>query len=462
MGQGLISFSDRGRSNTLPVRFWNMYMEPTPEGPTQNRRYGRPALNDSFTVGDGPIRATFIWQGARISVSGGEVYSNSTKLGDVSALGDCRFAISEEECVVITNDTPYLVSISGLSVTEIVDVDLPSARDVVQIAGRFVYVIADDSGMYAWSGVNDAATIDGLAFASAESSPDPITGAIVSGDNVMFIGTRSTEWHYPTESIDAPFQRSRGRRYEKGTTAINSIVLVDNAVYFLGQDKIVYRAGAVPQRVSDHDLEDRLRPLTGAELAAVRFYYMVHAGHTWLAVDIDGVGTWVLDVAYKNWMRWTSYDGEGFSDNFRIQCSDGVDGSVLGDKNSGTLFQMATGQHYDNNTDPIQRICGVYVPLTAGTARNSNVVLHCSRGVGNVDAPDPIVYMRFSDQEGLEDTFSEWLPGTLGAAGDRTKAAMAHWVGLGSFGSPGRLYEFRCEEPVFFSPFGMTYNELNP
>jgi len=102
------------------------------------------------------------------------------------------------------------------------------------------------------------------------------------------------------------------------------------------------------------------------------------------------------------------------------------------------------------------------VPLTAGTARNSNVVLHCSRGVGNVDAPDPIVYMRFSDQEGLEDTFSEWLPGTLGAAGDRSKAAMAHWVGLGSFGSPGRLYEFRCEGPVFFSPFGMTYNELNP
>lgn len=450
-----LSFGDLGRVDTLPLALKNMYVEPTPQGPAKTRRMPRPGLLLVNELGVGPVRCSFQFLDVRITVSGAKVFSDDVQIGTIPASGPVRFAVSNEECVIISNNRAYYVDIVAPSVTLIVDPDLPQVKDVIFIAGRFVYFDADNSGIYRWSEVNDAQNIAGLAFASAESSPDPITGALVIGDNIFIAGSLTGEWHYPQEDITAPFQRSKGRRYDKGTTAIRSLALADNAGYFVGNDRIIYRTSQVPVRVSDDDMEDRLRRLTDAQLAEVSAYPIVYSGHTFYVVNLPGLGTWALDIGLRYWAEWSSWE----RGRFRADSCDA--NGVMGDLYSGKTFKF-DGETYTDFEDAIDRRCAAFLPLQGGVQRNTNVVLHCSKGVGLPTGfgSDPKVEMRFSDHEGAD--FSNWREAELGAMGDRSKAAMAHWVGLGTILAPGRLFEFRCTQPVFWSPYMLTYNEVRP
>jgi hypothetical protein len=447
-----ISFKDLGRHADMPFRFWNMYREPTPGGPTPDRRFPRPGLELQYTVGVGPIRATFLFQNKRVDVSGDEVYYNQVLIGNVPPTGVVKFAVSNEECVINVNRGAYYVT--ATSVTQIIDPDLPQTSDVLFLAGRFIYIHAGTDGEFSWSAVNDARTIDGLNFASAESNPDPITGGLIVGDNIAFVGTKTTEWWFPQDDITAPFIRSRGRKYDKGSTAIRSLVLCDNTMMFLGNDRIVYRAGAVPTRISDEDMENRLRQLTAAELSVVSAYQAVWSGHTFYVLNLPRLGSWAFDVGQRAWTRWTTWD----KPRFRVDCSDD---DILGDYYTGRIMKFNSNLRVDME-DSIERIVACYIPVTGGVQRNTNLVLHCSRGVGATTGygSEPVVEMRYSDHEGAD--FTNWMEAPLGLVGDHSKAAMAHWVGLGSFQAPGRLFEFRCTDPVLFSPFGVSYNQLRP
>lgn len=429
-----------------------MYMEPTPGGPSANRRYPRPGLGLQYTVGVGPIRATFLFKDQRVTVSGDEVYVGLTLIGNVPPTGICRFATTNDECVVVVNRRAFYVTLT--SVALITDPDLQQVKDVFVLSSRFIFVDFGTAGMFQWSALNDARTIDGLAFASAESSPDPLTGGLVVGDNIAFVGTNTVEWWYANDDITAPFLRSRGRKYDKGSTAVRSLCLVDNTMFFLGNDRIIYRAGAVPSRVSDADMENRLRQLTDAELVDVSGYQAVWSGHTFYVVNLPRLGTWAFDVGQRAWARWTTWN----KSRFRADVSD-VD--WLGDFYTGRLMKFDSNLRVDME-DSIERVVSCFVPVTGGVQRNTNLVLHCTRGVGASSGygSNPHVEMRYSDHEGAD--FTNWMEAPLGMVGDRSKAAMAHWVGLGSFQAPGRLFEFRCTDPVLFSPFMMAYNELRP
>lgn len=448
-----LSLLDVGLDPNNPLRLWNHVTESTPGGPTKSKRMSRPGLVNDRELGAGPVRATFTFSGSRITVSAGQVFVDAAAIGAIPAFGPVRFATSDEECVIVANHRAYYVTL--LAVTLIADPDLPNVRDVLVLAGRFVYVADDNTGRYFWSETNDAQNISGLSFASAESAPDPITGALVVGDNILFLGTDTGEWHYPTDDITAPYQRSRGRRYDKGCSSIRSIVNVDNSGFWVGSDRIIYRTGAVPQPVSDNDMNARLQKLSDADLELISAYPVTFSGHVFYVVNLPGLGTWALDISQGNrWSRWTTW----MKTRFRV---DVADGTVLGDYYTGRLMHFSELVFTDME-DSIERVSSTFVPLSGGVVRNTNVVLHCVKGQGLVTGygSDPHVEMRFSDHEGAD--WSVWMEAELGAIGDRSKQAMAEWIQLGMMQSPGRVYEFRCTDPVFYCPYGLVINQSRP
>jgi hypothetical protein len=456
-----LSLHDMGRDPVLRQRVVNMYVEPTPQGPAKTAHYQRPGLYSVAQRGGGPGRATFLFQGFRITVSGGTVWRDAINIGVIPDDPKTRFAVSEEECVVCAGGRAWYITLDA--VTQITDPDLPRVRDVLFIAGRFIYIHDDTSGQYSWSEVNDAANIDGLAFASAESSPDPLVGGIVLGDNILFLGTVSGEWHYPADDINAPFQRSKGRRYDKGCPAIRSIVLADNSGFFISNDRFLYRTGAVPQRVSNYDVEDSLRKVTDADLPDITAYTVTFGGHVFYVMNLPLQGTWAYDIGQGLWARWLTHK----KDRFRV---DFCDNNYMMDIYTGHIFGFEGQQFFDfstdaDGTDPIERVCATYYPLPTGVMNNFNISLFCTRGVGlpGVDGEygtQPVVEMRFSDGEGGD--FTEWMEAYLGAIGDKSKAALALWTQLGMMSSPGRLFEFRCSDPVFFAPYAVRANEAIP
>jgi len=451
-----LSLQDGGRNQLLVQRLVNMYVEATPEGPVQTARYQRPGLYQVAQRGGGPVRATFLWKGFRFTVSGGSVWRDAVNIGEVPQDGDLRWAISDDEVVVIAGERAYYVTLT--EVARVLDPDLPRVRDVVFLAGRFVYFDADTGGIYRYSKVNDARSIEGLNFASAEANPDQIIGAAVIGEGMAIFGTLTTEWHYPTLDPDNPYQRSQGRTYDRGCLAVQTVQLVDNSLFFVGNDRMVFRAAQVPSKVSTPRVDDLLRKQTEEEFRSNSAFRIFFGGHEFYVLNIVGQGTWALNVGQKLWSEWASWG----KDRFRVSVAD-ADG-FMGDAFSGRILGF-DGKLMLDLGEPIERIVSTWQPLKSGTMRNFSLALHCQQGVGllgveDAEGGDPKVEMRFSDH--LGENWSNWMEGNLGKHGVRGKEALAQWTNLGTFPSPGRAFEFRCSGPIEFTPYMVSINEWRP
>jgi hypothetical protein len=424
---------------------YNMYVQPTPGGPLQDARLGRPGLVRQSALVGGGVRGLFrrsgVFGAARFSVVGTNVYRDNAIIGTVTGSGTVRFAASETELVIISGGGAFVYN--GSVLNKISDEDLPSVQDVAYLAGRFIYGTVG-SGRFYWSAIGDAASIDGLDFATAESSPDDIRSMETVGDDLLFFGGDTVEIWTPSADPDAPYRRSSGRRYEKGSLGYSSAVL-DNAAFWLGNDKSVYRGGAVPERVSTYGIEAQI-----LDVEDVLGFPMAFLGHTFYVLRLKD-RTFAYDVGSKRWSEFGSYD----RDTFRASCATTYDGqTVLGDNLAPLIFSLDDGALTDDG-EPLIRVCGSFAPLPFGTARNSNVSLLTAKGVGLIDGPPPVCEMRYTDTTDAD--WVPWMESPLGALGDRARKTT--WWGLGLMGSPGRAFEFRCSDPVRFAVYGMVLNE---
>jgi hypothetical protein len=434
----------------------NMFVEGTPQGPSSDARMSRPGLLLSYEIGDGPIQGIFqnagAVDGSIYAVSDGDFYENTTYRGSVASGSVARIAASSTRVVVVMGGVAYVWN--GVTFTAITDPDLPGGViDVAYAGGRFLYAIAASDTFY-YSAIGDPTDIDGLAFATAESSPDALVAIVTSGDEIAMFGQESTEWWTTTADPDAPFQRTVGRRYDKGALAQGAIQNIDNALFFLGNDRIVYRTANVPARVSTHAIEEWIRKSTDTDDSTS--FVASFDGHSFYVLTLPNVGTWAYDVSNDTWAEWTSFSQPQFRGRWATEVSGQT---FVGDSQSGKVFRFDPETYSDDDGDPIDRAASVFVPVTGGFVANSSIMLQCRRGVGNANEPAPAVRMAYSDEAGAS---FDTTPGTvpLGAAGDFDFKQI--WRRLGMMRSPGRLFVFSCPDPVSVVFEAVTLNEGRP
>ncbi|MFZ5667964.1 MAG: hypothetical protein ACOY4K_00570 [Pseudomonadota bacterium] len=441
-----------GRTGLPVARLVNLYVERTPEGPTESVRRGRPGLVAGDTVGFGPVRAIVTHAGYRFVVSGTRVFRNGVQVGVIPGLYRVRFAQSDTQLVMVADSSTlgstgvaYLV---GASVSTITIPNSDPVSDVGFLGGRFIYTI-QGSGTYRYSDVGDAETIGALNFATAESDPDETVSLEILGDNALFFGQTTTEWWGTTSDAAAPFQRYAGRRYDVGSAAQNSAVKMDNGIFFVGTaqrsdrtDLKVYRTGAVAEVVSTPAIDALMAQC--ADISTATAIEVPVEGRSFYVLNIPGVTTVAFDVREKTWAEWSSY-GETV---FRLQCSDA---GVYGDNDIGQLWTLDPDATNDDG-DPIIRICSAYLP-SAARMRVNCLELYCSRGEGALGTT-PVVEMRYTDSD--DANWSTWTSAGLGAHGEHPRA---RWWQLGMLRPPGRIVEFRCSDDVLFAPYGLAMNE---
>jgi hypothetical protein len=433
-----------GRAGLAKARLVNMYVEKTPEGPTDSARRSRPGLVEDDTIGFGPIRCITTHQGLRYVVSGMRVFRGGTQIGVLPGTLRIRFAQSDSELVMVADGVAYLVTTTVTTIT-MPDSDLVS--DVAFAAGRFVYSIAD-VGKYRYSEIGDATDIGNLNFATAESSPDAIVSMETLGDDLLFFGESSTEWWGPTSDTAAPFQRYSGRRYDIGSAAQNSACRIDNGLFWVGTsqrsdrtDLKVYRTGSVAEVVSTPAIDAFLSQC--ADISLATSVEVPTEGRSFYVLNIPGVTTVAFDVREKTWAEWSSFG----LDVFRVQCADA---GVYGDSSSNQVWTFDASANKDDG-DPIERICSAFLPSIA-RQRINVAELFASRGEDH--AGTPVVEMRYTDRENQE--WSDWVTADLGPVGVFPRA---RWWQLGMTYPPGRVFEFRCSSDVLFAPYGLTVNE---
>lgn len=431
----------------------NLFVEATPGGPTKDARLPRPGLTSAYTAGAGPIWGLFrqagVFGGNRFCLSGNSVYREQIFLGVAPSARTARWAASATQLVLVTGGKAYCYN--GTALTQITDPDLPAVSDVVYLSSRFYYQ-QQDSDVWWFSALNDATSIDGLAFATADSAPDSTLGAAVLSDEIWFFGQESVEPWYQTGDPNNPLQRSQGRTYTRGCAAQQSIVKLDNALFFLDSNRVVCRSGTVATRVSTHGVEARLRQCTAISDATA--FGCSLDGHLFYVINIPGETTFAYDVSTDSWAEWTSYG----QTNFRSRSAAQADGVVyLGDAVNGTVWRFDQTVFADGS-DPLERVLSCTVLAPSGVIRCNSVALQCSRGVGLESGADPQVQMRYSD-DGAR-TWSDWDARSLGVIGDYEQHPV--WRKLGSIRSPGRSFQFRVTDAVGCVFSGIVMNDPRP
>lgn len=434
-----------GRAGLPKARLVNMYVERTPEGPTESVRRGRPGLVASSTIGNGPIRGVMTHQGVRYVLSGTRVYQAGVQVGIIPGLYRIRYAQSDTQLVIVADGIVYLVG-DAVSIIAMPDAELVS--DVAYAAGRFIYTMAD-SGEFRYSDIADAETIGDLNFATAESNPDAIVSVETLGQDVLFFGQSTTEWWGISGDTAAPFQPYTGRRYDVGSAAQNAAARIDNGIFFVGTaqrsdrtDLKVYRTSSTAEVISTPAIDAFLARCADISLATAVEVPM--EGRSFYVLNIPGVTSVAYDVREKTWAEWSSY-GET---TFRVQCADA---GVYGDFDTAQLWTVDPDVTKDG-TDPLVRTCSAFIP-TILRERVNRLHLYGARGEGAVGT-SPVVEMRYSDSDDMD--WGVWVSALLGAHGE---ARNAKWYQLGQMRAPGRIVEFRCSDDVLFAPFGLAVNE---
>jgi hypothetical protein len=352
--------------------------------------------------------------------------------------------------LMIVNDAGdgYIATVT--TVTKITDVDFPIASSVCFIDGYFIVGRALTKEFYI-SAINDGFTWDALDFASAEGDPDNIVTVIADHRELWLFGTRTTEVWSNTGDATFPFERVGGAYIVRGCAAKFSPAALDNSLFWLGDDGIVYRAnGYTPVRVSTHAIEYRIGQV--ADRSAARGFGYSQEGHALYVITFPGEFSVAYDAATQQWHDRQTYGRGDWQNHFHAFA---YDKHFVGSAYDGVVYELDLDT-FTEGMLPFQRIM-VMPSLWAEGQRftMSRLQVDFESGVGlTVGQGDvPQAMLDWSDDGGRIYGTEHWAD--IGRIGEYT--ARAQWRRLGQ--ARQRNYRVTVSDPVRVRVLG-AYGEV--
>jgi len=392
------------RHRSLPVsaqRLINWFCEKQPPGAKADLvLLPTPGLARFVTIGDGPIRGfaemagnLYVVSGRKVfKVTGAGVATELTAAGNLISDGDAvTMAENGTQMVIVTPEDGKGWIATSTTFAEITDVDFPTASSVTCMDGFHVVTEANATKFYI-SALNDATSWDALDYASAEGSPDNLICAIRVGLQLWLFGERSTEIWGNSGAADFPFERVSGAFVERGCIARDSVASQLGTVFWLGEDRVVYRSdGFQPVRISTHAIEQAIAGYSVITDAVGSVYEQ--EGHVFYALSFPTAGeTFVYDLSTQ---LWHERESEGYG-TWRCVHSgkfgsvaiggDALDGRLYlinptrADEDGAKIIRTATGNcfHSDN-----KRV--VYTRLSAEFEAGAGNTLAAQATLGETD-----------------------------------------------------------------------------
>ena len=438
----------RNNGNLPPFTLVNMFMEQTPSAEAGVVLLSRNGLELSSTAGAGPVTGIFSQPGTLggdvFRVSGGILYRNTALIGAIAGTGPVSWAASATEVLVTAGGSLY--SYNGTNLVAVTFPDTANVRAVTFLSGHFI-AVRDGTQKFYWSAQLNGRSWDALDFASAESEPDSLLDAVAMRGNLYLLGQSSIEPWYYTGTLDLPFSLIQQRLFPKGAHSTGCAVEMDNALMWVGSDSIVYRSGDVPERLSDHGIEEQI-----AASATASAFGFVYEGHSFFCVRLDEL-TYAIDFASGQWCELQSHQRT----NFAGRCSTMVGDTVLfGDDATGKAWTF--GSSYSDDGEELKREFTAAFPLKGGTAPVDNITVDANSGRTELlsgQGSEPVIEMAASRNAGA--TWGTFRPAELGAQGKYR--ARTRWNRVGQFDAPGAMFKFRVTDPVGLRVSGVAINE---
>lgn len=435
------------QSRSLPVsaqQVLNLYAEKTPaDAMAPIVLMGVPGLPLFSGLGAGPSRNGADFNGALYVVSGSDLYKiiasgSASVVGTVASTGTVYMEANADQLGILVGATLYIWN--DVTLTTVTDVDYPGWGSFCFLDGYFIGTIPGGD-TFSISDLNNGLAHDALDIASAEGSPDHLVRAFKDHRELWLFGERSTEIWYNSGAADFPFARVDGGFIEKGIGAAKGVTKTDNSVFWLGDDRIIYRAdGFRPMRISTHAIEKIITEMATIS-DCVAFSY-VQDGHSFVVFTFVTEGrTVVFDAATGLWHERSSF-GLGY---WRPAWHVAIFGKLfVGDSVNGNVYTLDLEHRYDNLMPIVWRATSA--PLDGGgkkiTMPTLEISLETGVGVTTGQGSDPLVRLSWSDDGGR--TFTSDRFGSMGAIGEYRKRV--RFQRLGSFRN--RVYSLSGSEPV--------------
>jgi hypothetical protein len=182
---------------------------------------------------------------------------------------------------------------------------------------------------------------------------------IVDHREVYLLGETSSEVWVDVGAAQFPFQRIPGTSTQHGIGATFSVSRLGNSFAYLsknnrGLSQIMQMNGYIPQRISNHAVENTLVGQYTDD--AIAWTYQLE-GHEVYVISFPSINlTWAYDIASGMWHKWLYCNNQNQYERHRGNCCAVFQGMVLvGDYSNGTIYKLDK-QNYTDSGQKIRRL----------------------------------------------------------------------------------------------------------
>lgn len=296
---GSASFSD-SRLPASGSRLLNGFAVPRQQEEGQEGPYlvqGTPGMSPVATM-DAPCYGLATMGGKLVGLFGDrlvyDVLGARTTLGVLPGVTMAQFALDRAGLVGLRNGQLRLIKTGGVVSAFALPAGEAQPSSVAELDNYTIYSVSGGDKMLASVPV-DPSNVDALNFATGESRPDNIVRVAVSKLALWVMQTDSIELFYNAGISGFPFARYQNAMMEIGLLSADSVVTINNAIYWLGHTRKIYRGEDLSaEPVSPPWLNRMLATATDAQLSACYALGYSNGGFDFYAFTIpdtvDGPG----------------------------------------------------------------------------------------------------------------------------------------------------------------------------
>lgn len=292
---------------------WLPELAEVPGTRTQFKLASPPGLRQFTKLGTKPVRGAINVEGSLFVVAGNELRQvkadgTSTLRGTIPGVGRVSMAynqVTNGNQLLIANgqSSGYVFNTATNTFTVISDDAYPGAKAVAYL-DSYLLQVEPFGRFWFFSDLADALSYNSLDRNESEASPDKIVTLAVSQFEVVVFNQNTIEFFSNVGSDTGTFQNKR-ILIERGCSSGQSVVKLDNSIFWLGDDGVVYRMdgyNAIP--ISTGAIQSAIKASNWSQAFAVKWEDGKHK--VYYLTFPDGQ-TWGYDVVTKLWHRRESY-----------------------------------------------------------------------------------------------------------------------------------------------------------
>lgn len=380
-----------------------------------------------------------------------------TAIGHIGGSGPIHMARNgaipfEVGCVVSQTGRYYVISGDNVSIVD--TRDLPAFNSISWISGYFILGV--DDGRFFSTGLNDAKTINGLDYATAEGNPDGLVCVFAYRLELVLLGQKTLEfWGLVSDpgANGSPFARLGAAVINRGCLSPLSVAAIDNSFIWVGDDGIVYRNNNYsPSRVSHYGVERSIA--AQSDKSTIRASTYSKNGNAFYQLSGDDF-TWIFNAATQNWHEGQSYNRKRLNAEVHIEA---WGETYCFTKINGTMYRL-DGSVMTEGGQPLP------ITIRYRDVKVRSLILHnfetdfvTGRAPisGSSNTVDPVAELRWSKDGGL--SWSNPRTFSLGLQGEYVKRIRSTRMGKVN-AKHGVRFEWRVTDPHIVAVGNSMLNE---